>query len=400
MTCDLPLVRCIYCDRDVAEDALTDEHIWPDALGGNALPSFWRTRVCGVCNSVSGVFVDGAFIKSWLGAAERAVGADLYLAAGSPEKAVLPFNYIGTLTDPGVKDGEVLDYWVGRCGSSVLHFRPKGEDGLWSTYAGGDPRKGSKRKTAGRAYLAMLSPVPFWQAVGLNSFRVQFKKADRFRCTNLDPSLTSDIPIPDKNDAVQSGDIEVLARLLRAEEIKADASIDNSVGTRLQAKLALALGFKIFGNSFLKTEYAKALRTSFREADPAKRPTSLVRGAGILSLGKLGGSEEKLRWLGGWLLWLKRQGDDTVLIVISPSAKVMMVVVSDDHALTNSLPPEHQTGLVWITVPSIEESVGPIAAPDYVAHQLGNIQHPALAALEAKRVGASSIPDCGLRHQP
>lgn len=391
-----PLVRCIYCDLEVAEDTLTDEHIWPDALGGNALPRFWRMKVCSTCNSVSGVFVDGAFIKSWVGAAERAAGADVYLAAGLSEKATLPFSYIRTLTDAGISDGEVVDYWAGRCGSSVLHFRPEGDADLWSTYAGGDPRKGSKRKTAGRAYLAILSPVPFWQSVALNSFGAQFRKAQRFRCTTLDPSLTSNIPIPDQNDPIQNGDIDVLGRILSAEKIKASSVIDPSVGTRLQAKLGLALGAKIFGDAFLETNYAKVLRNGFREADPTKRVASLVRGTGILSQANLGGVEEKLRWPGGWLLWLKRQGDDTALIVISPSAKVMTVVVIDDHNLTNSLPPEHEFGLIWVTVPSIEVAVGPITAPDYIAHQLRNIQHPALAALEAKRSDGSSLPECGL----
>lgn len=380
------------------EDALTDEHIWPDALGGDALSSLWRTRVCGACNSTSGVFVDGAFIKSWIGAAERAAGANVYLAASSPEKAVLPFNYIGTLTDSGIRDGEVVDYWVGRCGSSVLHFRPEGEDGLWSTYAGGDPRRASKRKTAGRAYLATLSPVPFWQLVALNSLRVQFRKAERFLCTNIDTSLTSDIPLPDQNDPMQRADIGVVERALGSQRIKANAAIDPFVGTRLQAKLGLALGFQIFGDAFLETEYAKILRKGFREADPVKSAASRVRGSGILSSANLGGTENTLQWLGGWLLWVKRQGDDTALIVISPSAKVMTVVITDDQALTISLPPEHDTGLVWIVVPSIGESVGPIAAPDYIAHQLGNIQHPALAVLNAKQGDASSLPDCGLTH--
>lgn len=390
------LPRCIYCDRDVAPGALTDEHIWPDALGGNHLSKFWRTEVCGVCNSASGVYVDGAFIKSWIGAAERATDADAYLAANAPDKAVVPFTYIGTLPDFATVEGDVIDYWVGRCGSSVIHFRPEDDASLWNSYAGGDPRKGSKRKTAGRAYLSVLSPLPFWQLVALNSFRAQFSKAQRFRCTKLDGLIASDLPIPDENDPLQKADIAVIRQALSGQKLRANAAIDPALGTRFQAKLGLALGYRLFGDAFGATTYARALRTAFREADPAKLHASVVRGAGILASGGLGGAENVMRWRGGWLLWVRRQRDDTALIVISPSSKVMAVVLNNDPILTQSLSQEYDDGVIWVTVPSIGEAVGPVPAPDYVAHQIGEAPHAGLAALAAKRADGASLPDCGL----
>lgn len=67
---------CYYCGLDKPRSDFSDEHVWPDALGGDPLPSFWRTaEVCQGCNSMSGVFVDGAFIRGWAGAAERGTGA-------------------------------------------------------------------------------------------------------------------------------------------------------------------------------------------------------------------------------------------------------------------------------------------------------------------------------------
>lgn len=389
-------VCCIYCDQEFEKSALTDEHIWPDALGGDALPRFWRTEVCARCNSLSGVFVDGAFIKSWVGAAERATGDDACLATDFPEAAVLPFSYIGMLPDLAVADDEVVDYWAGRCGSSVFHFRPKGEDGLWKTYAGGDPRKGSKRKTAGRAYLSLASPVPFWQQVALSSFSAQFKKALRFRITELEPTVESDLPIPDQNDLQQGLDIAVLSQIASAEKVRAGIAVDPALGGRFQAKLGLAVGYQLFGEEFGKTAYSKALRADFREANSEKRTRSIVRGTGILSTAGLGGEEDLLRWRGGWLLWIKRQSNDTALIVISPSAKVMSVVVSDDPALTASLGPEYDDGVVWVTVPSLNDAVGPVLMPDYIAHQLGEYAHSDLTRLDAKRAQSTSLPDCGL----
>jgi HNH endonuclease/integrase-like protein len=89
---------CIYCDQEKADDEFSDEHIWPDALGGDFLPpETWRTDdVCRRCNSLSGVFVDGSFIRSWIGNAERATGARDYLKPTlTAPLGVLPLDYMG-----------------------------------------------------------------------------------------------------------------------------------------------------------------------------------------------------------------------------------------------------------------------------------------------------------------
>jgi len=81
--------RCIYCDRDKDDSEFTDEHIWPDGLGGDYLPKdVWRTDdVCGKCNNLSGLYVDGGFIKGWAGTAERFTGANEYLKRPSPRRS-------------------------------------------------------------------------------------------------------------------------------------------------------------------------------------------------------------------------------------------------------------------------------------------------------------------------
>ncbi len=172
---------CIYCGEENDESEFSDEHIWPDALGGDALPNFWRTDdVCRKCNSLSGLYVDGAFIKGWAGGAERATGALEYLPVNDPGRAVLPLNYIGKLPDPNIPVDEVAEYWAGPCGANVFHFRPADEGDRWATYASGDPRKMKKAATAGRAYIALTSSDSFWVLASLASFRAHFKKATLF----------------------------------------------------------------------------------------------------------------------------------------------------------------------------------------------------------------------------
>jgi hypothetical protein len=87
---------CIYCGQGKPEEEFTLEHIWPDALGGDLLPALFQTNdVCQRCNNLAGLFVDGAFLKSWLGQAERATSPYDYLDLDINLNSVTPLNYMG-----------------------------------------------------------------------------------------------------------------------------------------------------------------------------------------------------------------------------------------------------------------------------------------------------------------
>jgi hypothetical protein len=58
-------IRCLYCDKEKEADEYSLEHIFPDALGGSLFSEVFKTRrVCERCNSISGLFIDGPFIKN------------------------------------------------------------------------------------------------------------------------------------------------------------------------------------------------------------------------------------------------------------------------------------------------------------------------------------------------
>src|SRR5260221_12535925 len=99
---------CIYCGEDKNESEFSDEHIWPEALGGDHLPDLWRTGdVCQKCNNLSGLYVDGAFIKGWAGAAEGATGANENQAFNNQGSAGLPLTYIGKIPHRNFADNKV-----------------------------------------------------------------------------------------------------------------------------------------------------------------------------------------------------------------------------------------------------------------------------------------------------
>lgn len=219
---------CLYCGAEKPDEVFSDEHIWPDALGGDHLPhDVWRTNdVCQMCNNSVGLFVDGSYIRSWMGQAERSSGSYEYLA-GKGRPAPIPLHYLGPLQDVPVPEGHVADFWGGPCGANIVHIRPDhGEQ--WNTFVGGNPT--AKKAGPGRAYIAFTSEDEFWALVGLLSFKRHFDRAERFI---VNANFPSDLALkkPDRNDPVQAEDMKTV-----------DAVIGRSrAGERLHTQVAVSV---------------------------------------------------------------------------------------------------------------------------------------------------------------
>lgn len=395
---------CIYCGLDKSDDEFSDEHIWPDALGGDFLPTFWRTDdVCGPCNSMSGVFVDGAFIKSFFVANERSLDALDYL---DPEKptGILPLSYLGIIQNIATEEGEVADFWVCAPGANIIHFRKASEDTTWNAYAGGDPRRQSKRSKAGRVVVAFTSAEPYWIFTALASVKHHFAKAEKF-VANLElPPEAKHFRELDPSDPQQAADLrffeEFRANTARGDRLHNRIAIALGADSRFLAKLALAVGYKLFGARFLATPSGLNLRTAFREANPEKRRLIPIRGSGYLKSVNLGGIEERLRWPGGWVLLLLHHSNALSLTVQPPSGRSMVIQVTDDPELLETLGPEYRDGVAWLTVPQATKAVGPIPFPEYLAHQTGQLPHTELRALEALRGQRDRLPQTGIPEKP
>lgn len=293
---------CIYCGCAKPDGEFSDEHIWPDALGGDFLQrDVWRTdEVCQKCNSMSGVFIDGAFIRSWMGQAERSSDYHEYLA-GRGKPAAIPLHYLGQIIDVPLPAGHMADFWAGPCGASIVHIRPDDGDAQWATYAGGDPR--AKKSKAGRAYMALTSDHEFWIAVSLLSFHHQFGRAERF-VVNMDIPAGWPFKEPDRSDPVQSEDMKAVDSLTGAsrtgKEIHLQQVISVDTGNRMLAKLGLAVGYKLLGAAFLETENGENLRRGMREAKFEKRQGLTVHGSGLFGQSGLEAVQDVLAWRGGW----------------------------------------------------------------------------------------------------
>jgi len=177
-------------------------------------------------------------------------------------------------------------------------------------------------------------------------------------------------------------------------QLRTQIAVSLDLGSRMLAKLGLAVGYKLLGPNFLKTDYALNLRRGMREANVEKRRSIPVRGSGFLASPGLGGAEKLLAWPGGWVLMVNLMEGNLGLCVISPSGRAMSVLVSDDKTLVSTLDPSYRDGVIWITVPAAGEAVGPILLPEYLAHQTGMSAVQELTALASKRGDRTKLPPC------
>lgn len=387
---------CLYCGLEKPDDAFSDEHIWPDALGGDYLPrAVWRTdEVCQRCNSLSGLFVDGSFIRSWMGQAELSNGSLEYLA-GKGKPAAIPLDYLGPIQNVPVPQGHVADYWAGPCGANIIHIRPDDGDEQWASYAGGDPK--AKKAKAGRAYIALTSEDEFWILVSLLSFKRHFDRAERF-IVNADFPPKWRFKKPDRNDPIQAEDMKTVDAVINCSrtgsQLQTQIAVSFDLGSRMLAKLGLAVGYKLLGPEFPRTDYALNLRRGMREANVQKRRSIPVRGSGFLASLGLGGAEKVLAWPGGWVLMISLVQGNLGLCVISPSGRSMMVLISEDQSLVGALAPQYKDGTIWVTVPAAKEAIGPIPLAAYLAHQTNAQALPALTTLASKRGERAQLPPC------
>lgn len=376
------------------------EHIWPDALGGGHLSDFWHTTdVCRNCNSMSGVFVDGQFLRGWAGRSERAAGAQEYLSPTNPAHAVLPLDYLGKLNDPcilpHIAEDEVADWWAGPCGAHIVHFRPAEEEDFWTRYAGGDPR--AKKSKAGRAYINLVSSEHYWIVAALVSYKKHFERQPRYVVTpGLPLQWTAFLPV-NRNDPAQTADLRVMDAIAAAARdgtsIRAQVVVGMDSEHRFLAKLALGIGCKLFGARFGEHSEGALLRTAFRMPDLEKRKGVPIMGAGYFA-GTPMSALDVLSWSGAWVLIVQLLDGALALSVVTPSGRRMTIKVTDDSALTASLPQDYRDGVVWITVPTLGVAVGPMPLPDYAAHKMQVVTHAELAAIEAARIDPATLPPC------
>jgi HNH endonuclease len=383
---------CIYCDeKPTLSNPFTLEHIWPNALGGDLLPELFKSRkVCRQCNNNLGLFVDGAFLKSYFGMMERWHGSYEFADLRPSSRSILPLVYMGVAQNLGQDSKTIIDVWIGPCGAHVLHFWTDDSHRDWNTYAGGRPHR---KKSNDRVYVSLCSDEPDWAFVTLRSVEAQFPKA-RLYAMNFVCDENNSTRFADPKDQLPHVERDLRAvenfnnPAIEGKNVQNRIVIDVNSERRWLCKIALGLGSNICSAEFLISEYRSALKAALWSQNCYDEHTS-IRGSGYWEL------NEKLKFLSrpaSWVLLIALTIEGLSLTVVTPSGKSMIICICDDPTLVQWHYTEKQQ--LFLVFPTIGESVGPLRLSEYLDHLQGNSLHSKIAKIEQKQVEFKTLPKC------
>lgn len=393
--------RCIYCWRDVHPDDLSLEHTWPDALGGDALSFPFKAKdVCKTCNNNCGLFVDGAFIKSWLVSNCVSLSAHRYLDPSLP--SIVPLAFMGWDEKFPVHQGQVCERWLGPAGEHIFYVHLEDREDF-KTYAGGDILK-RKKKDRGRAYMALTSREEYWQLTAVASFAIAFKHAKRcvtnavFERTSEDHTdLSFLFPQPDPEDQDQSRELSYIrGRKDYKSENTVPIQIDFDI--RFLCKVALGIGFRLLGEPFFQSEYANELKRGLWARDFEERQNLKVRGVTAVTDADLSSMAKYLGIADAWTLCLKITGNALHLTIIMPSGHLQTVMIEESLSLAQrTVLYRYEAGECFVLLPSRTlgsdpKAFGPIRFDAMIAHNEGSCSHPELARIEEMRIASRELP--------
>ncbi|WP_334149992.1 HNH endonuclease [Hyphomicrobium sp.] len=384
---DLDGFRCIYCGVEKPGSERTLEHLWPRRLGGASAPDVFKTRdVCGRCNNNVGLFVDGEFQRSFFMSVAAISAALPFL---DPNRRVpLPLAYAGVIP-VALDDGEICETWIGPRGERIYHFHMRDDEVRFGTYAGGDPIR-RRRRDPGRVYMSFSRPNLFWIETALLSVRTAFPRAPLRLLTRTDVSQIVECCSPE--DDQSRSDRAHLAPIWREKQGQSTMQINLDYGKRFQAKLALGLGYNLFGPAFAQLPYEETLRSVLRETDPQRRATLPFIGSSILAPLPPDPVIDRLAYEGAFTFLFNGGRQGVFFTIFTPNRKRLDTQIAPGPLrLPSDLLEQHHGSFVVLVLPGLGQSIGPISMGHYGLHRFGSAAHPVLSQIDARRLTIDEI---------
>lgn len=380
-------LKCIYCNKEKNENDFTLEHIFPTSLGGNLCGEFFETRlVCYDCNTKVGLFIDGAFIKSWI---SKNYKYDDFLKYVDWENgSALPLIYMGVFDEIYSENDEICELWLGPCGDQIYHFHTRDDD-RFNSYAGGDPIK--RKSDPGYAFLFLASNNPNWIKIVLMSFRKHFKKSIRYpgniRIDNGNYHKIYFHPVPKEK-------LNLLNELkkLRGKKHKCRIAHKLDIEKRFLCKFALGMGYKILGSKFLESHYADILRDAMWNIGKKDYSNYSVRGSGSI-FDQKSPIQDILAWDGGHTIVFIPIGEYLMMSIFLFGRIPLNIVISDEPSLWNNKSDViDEDGIVLVVIPQLNKCVGPISLPEYLGHLQTDYKIQELTEIERLKIDKKSLP--------
>lgn len=372
---------CLYCAQQRPESESTDEHAVPQFLGGAHAPSHYRLRnVCRTCNNNLGSYVDGSYAKSWFVTNTLAEAARKYYC-GPGKNHSFPLIYIGIVNIPNLQTAqdEVAESWLGPSGESIIWVRTNDEAMYW--YAGGDPRK---RKRPSTVYFFPVSDDPIRWQMGLESLNEVFKKTKARRIlgatvVGLPPGQAC--PGFEHASSTDFANLQAIRAAIHSRSIQGQLQMNLKFDQRFICKMALAIGFSLFGPAYLATTQAAEARVGLW---PNSQTQPKLHGSPTQyapqQFAKVAG------YPGAVVILVLRMDGAYVMSVTVDQALPFVVELCPDTLSSAFIDPE--LGYSLVLFPQLHECVE-LPLPDLLAHVLGCAPNHELFAIDERRQSAA-----------
>ena len=159
---------------------------------------------------------------------------------------------------------------------------------------------------------------------------------------------------------------------------------------RFLCKVALGVGYNLFGDDYIQSNYALELRKGLWEKDVDKRSQLELRGTSF-------NYEENdftklICYRSAHLISLLSLGDFLSLGLCLNGKIFSQIAISDDNQFWKNNN-EFSDGIVYLVFPQIKEFIGPIDMPSYLAHKTENdFKIKEIEIIENKRVPFDKLP--------
>lgn len=354
-------------------------------MGGRAAANTLSVSTCRDCNNTCGLFVDGQFARSWLITNHMAYDALKYvdLDLGTP----LPLIYLGSVQKLDPYPYEHADLWLSMCRSRILHLHSHGGR-KWLGQAGGNPIE-RKRHPGTAIFINAANDFP-WARVGLRSF---YEKFLRERRMTYGVQFSSEKDLTAFGSSPDAAHKPIVDRYLQLdipdEPISFEIAARMDFDQRFIAKVALGIGFKYLGETFLCSPWADLLSETLWAKSAAEQERLRPIGIGMLDTSNQE-VHRTIRWEGGVTLVLMPAGNFLTL-QMSIFGQYFAVIVSDDPFVWKRRH-DVEEGLAWVLIPQREFCEGPISFPRYLSHKLGHEQVPRLVEAASWRADPTIPP--------
>lgn len=373
---------CLYCGKTKKSKESSLEHAIPQFMGGDSAPQhFHLSNVCATCNNRLGLFVDASYGKSWFITNTFATAArSLCTQVADPG---IPLTYIGPVNIPNleVPAEHIGEAWIGPSGETVIWIRK--HDERMSSYAGGNPI--SARKEASVAYFFPVTDDESRFMLGWRSFQRAFAKrsARKIMGVQLDSSEGNagvDLAYL-KFDEPSDTDIKNVSAIRTAMEGEFAGKIQMNLkfSQRFMCKMALAVGYALFGKDFLLDSVALQARKGLWPNEAAG--VSTIRGTDPLRMMNMPNAAF-FGYPSAVMVLVMNVGDKWCLTV-TVDEKMPFTVELGSSTLKSPYV-NREEGYVLMLFPYLDESFEMTLA-DLLAHRLGQIPSRLLQEIDNRR---------------